>query len=82
MQSLLNTTVLQTVVLLVMSEQQPTPVVHRVKPGENLTLIAKRYGVSVDSLRQANRLKRDGLIRPGQELVILPLGTSGSEKGH
>jgi N-acetylmuramoyl-L-alanine amidase len=59
--------------LLVMSEQA-APVVHRVKPGENLTLIAKRYGVTVDSLRQANRLQRDGLIRPGQELVILPEG--------
>lgn len=57
--------------LLVMGET-PTPVLHRVKPGENLTLIAKRYGVTVDSLRQANRLSRDGLIRPGQELVILP----------
>ena len=68
--------------LLVMTEQQATPVVHRVKPGENLTLIAKRYGVTVDSLRQANRIKRDGLIRPGQELVILPQGSPGSEKGH
>ncbi len=59
--------------LLVMSDQA-APVVHRVKPGENLTLIAKRYGVTVDSLRQTNRLQRNGLIRPGQELVILPLG--------
>ena len=62
--------------------------VHRVKPGENLTLIAKRYGVTVDSLRQANRIKRDGLIRPGQELVILPQGAQspqalpGRQKGQ
>ncbi|MBM4117492.1 LysM peptidoglycan-binding domain-containing protein [bacterium] len=59
--------------LLVMSDA-PTPVRHRVRPGENLTLIAKRYGVTVDSLRQANQLPRDGHIQPGQELVILPAG--------
>jgi N-acetylmuramoyl-L-alanine amidase len=73
--------------LLVMAEQA-SAVVHRVKPGENLTLIAKRYGVTVDSLRQANRIKRDGLIRPGQELVILPQGAQspqalpGRQKGQ
>jgi len=62
--------------LLVVSETAH-PVVHRVQKGENLTLIAKRYGVSVDSLLQANRLRSRDLIRPGQELVILPPGGKG-----
>ena len=62
--------------LLVVSETEQ-PVVHRVQKGENLTLIAKRYGVSVDSLLQANRLRSRDVIRPGQELVILPQGGKG-----
>jgi len=55
--------------LVVAAEQEP--VVHTVKRGENLTLIAQRYGVSLDSLLQANRLDRSDFLRVGQELVIL-----------
>jgi LysM repeat protein len=41
-----------------------------VKPGQTLTGIAERYGVSVESLRLANRLgPRDG-VRSGQVLRI------------
>jgi membrane-bound lytic murein transglycosylase D len=42
---------------------------HRVGRGDTLSEIAQRYGVSVASLRTANRLKR-GDIRPGQVLKI------------
>ena len=42
---------------------------HRVKSGEYLGRIARLHGVSVQSIRQANRLKSD-LIHPGQELRI------------
>jgi membrane-bound lytic murein transglycosylase D len=42
---------------------------HRVRPGENLGTIARRYDVSVESLRTANRLKGN-TIRAGQDLVI------------
>jgi membrane-bound lytic murein transglycosylase D len=44
-------------------------VYHRVKRGESLGVIASRYGVSVDALRSANRL-RGHIIHPGQELLI------------
>lgn len=44
-------------------------VYHRVKRGEALGSIASRYGVSVASLRSANRL-RGNTIHPGQELLI------------
>ncbi|MET0986356.1 MAG: LysM peptidoglycan-binding domain-containing protein [Steroidobacteraceae bacterium] len=44
-------------------------VYHRVKRGESLGAIASRYGVSVASLRSANRM-RGNTIHPGQELLI------------
>lgn len=44
-------------------------VYHRVKRGESLGAIANRYGVSVASLRSANRI-RGKTIHPGQELLI------------
>jgi len=40
-----------------------------VKSGDSLSVIASKYNVSVDSLKQANNLKTD-LIKLGQKLVI------------
>ncbi len=48
----------------------PTPVIHTVESGENLTLIAKRYGVTVDAIVQANHLLSADSIYVGQKLVI------------
>jgi membrane-bound lytic murein transglycosylase D len=42
---------------------------HRVARGDTLSEIAQRYGVSVGSLRTANRLRKNE-IRPGQVLKI------------
>ncbi|MEQ8800012.1 MAG: N-acetylmuramoyl-L-alanine amidase [Salinisphaeraceae bacterium] len=44
---------------------------HEVRPGETLSGIAARYGVSVADIRQANQLSRD-VIRIGAELRIPP----------
>jgi N-acetylmuramoyl-L-alanine amidase len=44
--------------------------VHVVKSGESLWSIARRYGVSISSLRSANGLKRQASIRIGQRLVL------------
>jgi murein DD-endopeptidase MepM/ murein hydrolase activator NlpD len=46
---------------------------YRVLPGENPTDIAIRFGVTVDTILQANDLKDGDLIQVGQELVILPV---------
>lgn len=43
---------------------------HRVKPGETLLQIAKRYGASVQRILQANGLRRAHLVRAGTTLVI------------
>ncbi|CAM2011482.1 LysM peptidoglycan-binding domain-containing protein [Acanthopleuribacter pedis] len=44
--------------------------VHRVRRGDSLSAIAKRYGTSVTRLVQANKLKSRDQIWPGQKLVI------------
>ena len=44
-------------------------VTHRVSRGENLTQIARRYGVSLSDIRRWNSLSRDTIV-PGQRLKI------------
>ena len=43
---------------------------HVVKPGENLTLIARKYGVSVQSIRKVNNLSARTVLKVGVRLVI------------
>lgn len=43
---------------------------HRVRPGESLWLIARRYSVSVNDLQRWNNLGQSTVIRPGQHLSI------------
>ena len=45
---------------------------HRVGSGETLWSIAKRYGLSIDLLRQLNRLGSRAILRPGQQLILSP----------
>lgn len=44
--------------------------IHRVRSGESLWVIARRYGISVGDLQRMNGLGPRTLIRPGQRLVI------------
>lgn len=43
---------------------------YTVRPGDSLWRIANEHQLSVDALRQWNRLGEDALIHPGQELII------------
>ncbi len=64
--------------LLLVVADEAQPVLHKVRRGENLTAIARRYGVSVDSLVETNRLAKRDLLRVGQQLLIIPgLGSGG-----
>jgi membrane-bound lytic murein transglycosylase D len=54
-----------------------TYVEHRVARGETLSGIAKRYRVSVASIREANRSARGKYLKVGTRLVI-PTGSGGS----
>jgi membrane-bound lytic murein transglycosylase D len=43
---------------------------HRVKAGENLTLIAQRYGISVSFLLKVNSIRSSKRLYPGMELRL------------
>jgi murein DD-endopeptidase MepM/ murein hydrolase activator NlpD len=47
--------------------------IHTVKDGESAETIAKRYDISVNTIRWANDLSGDSTLAPGQQLVILPV---------
>jgi membrane-bound lytic murein transglycosylase D len=48
---------------------EPTTVTHKVKSGDNLGSIARKYGVSVQQIKRWNKLKSTN-IQPGQKLTI------------
>ena len=46
------------------------PVVHKVKNGENLWLIAKKYNVTITDIQSLNKIKNRNKIKPGMKLKI------------
>jgi LysM repeat protein len=44
--------------------------VHKVKKGDTLASIARKYGSSVEALTQANSISEDAAIEVGQEILI------------
>ncbi len=56
--------------------QWVTKRIHRVRRGESLWTIARKYGVSVSAIARANHLRRRSLIHPGQRLWIPVPGVS------
>lgn len=61
---------LATRTLLAQPEEPSIPQVHVVADGENLTLIATQYGLTVDDLLRVNNLTNQDVLFVGQELVI------------
>lgn len=55
-------------------KSKPTPKpgnrYHTVRPGDNLSAIASKYGITVDRLCQLNRLTIDQPIKPDQKLLV------------
>jgi membrane-bound lytic murein transglycosylase D len=56
--------------------RSPTSV-HIVKSGESLWSISRRYGMTVDDLAKANKLKKTSTLRPGQRLTVRSSGSGG-----
>ena len=52
------------------TQAQSCPVTHVVAAGENLYRISLRYGVSVQTIAQANGIANPNLIYAGQSLTI------------
>jgi membrane-bound lytic murein transglycosylase D len=58
----------------------PAYVVHRVRRGESLSVIARRYGSSVRAIMAMNGLRRSRYIKSGWKLKIPTKGTYASVK--
>lgn len=52
------------------SKKKGGPTTHRVRSGQTLSHIARRYRVSVNALREANGMGESSFIKPGQRLKI------------
>lgn len=48
-------------------------IIHVVKEGDNLERLARRYGIGVDTIRWVNDFDATSTLRPGDELLILPV---------
>ncbi len=46
---------------------------YRVKEGDSVSTIAAEFGISVNTILWANNIQDSSLIRPGQEIIILPV---------
>ncbi len=64
------------------AETSSQPAVYVVKPGEYLTMIAERFGVSVAELVAANNIQDPDLVKPGTELIIPGLTAADLEKAN
>jgi membrane-bound lytic murein transglycosylase D len=54
----------------------PSHVVHRVRPGESLSVIARRYGTSVNAIVAMNGLRSRNYVKAGWRLKIPARGTA------
>lgn len=57
-------------------------VVHRVRKGESVGLIAQRYNVRISDVREWNNLSSRSYIYPGQKLVIFAKDGSTAARGY
>lgn len=57
-------------------EASRSPVVHVVEHGDTLSAIAKRHGTTVPVLAAFNRIEESAILRPGQELRLVPAASS------
>ncbi len=46
---------------------------YKIKEGDNVSVVAAHFGISINTIIWANDIKNTNLIQPGQEIVILPV---------
>ena len=63
-------------------ERRTDTVKHRVKAGETVASIARKYRVSTTALKKQNRFLTKGGLKVGQSLVIALRGSSGGVKSN
>ena len=49
---------------------EPKTAYHVVQPGEILTRIAEKYGMTLDDLCRLNKITPKAVIHPGQRLIV------------
>lgn len=59
-------------------KKSAAPITHKIRNGESLSTISKKYGVSVAAIKQANGMKSDAL-RAGKTLKIPAKGTTSKK---
>lgn len=47
--------------------------IHEVRDGESIEKIADKYGIKSDTIRWANNIVAGQVIKPGQQLIVLPV---------
>jgi membrane-bound lytic murein transglycosylase D len=77
-QALLDESMAQNSKVLVAAVEPPPDVHHRVRKGESLGVISRKYGVPMAAIREANGLKSSATIHPGQSLLIPSAAGSAS----
>jgi len=55
------------------SQPRKNIITYTVKEGDSPARIAAEFGISLNTLLWANNLKQNSIIKPGQELIILPI---------
>lgn len=48
-------------------------IVHVVQAGDSIDKLSRKYGITADTIRWTNDMTASSVLRPGQELVILPV---------
>ena len=73
----------QKLVIYSLTPQRPTRIVeHRIKRGDNLRKIAKKYNTTVKKIRKLNRLRRRSRIIAGRTLKIELAGPENPSVSH
>jgi LysM repeat protein len=54
------------------------PVTYKIQPGDSLSSIAQKFGVTVDDIVKANNIENPNEIYAGQEIIIPPPKPGGA----